>query len=415
MSYVDERYNDVPFAIEPFEDFNSEKHIIYDGDLRLHYEEYTVTVRCVIYFFFLEKNRLQIEGTTASSQTLDLISGAIRVSSRGVTGSIIFTNVKQYNDGHCSFRGKVLHFRKGKENSHKEWKWAYANMPYFSGNAVRYGTAVSLDRLLFIAGNYRIYFENRTKLFQYASEHSDERYLSHYCLLEQSDGGPVDYKTACKIIDCFSLFISFVVGRRHAPYLIHGFDNDSADATEYHNPYEEDITTGVYSWKPYLQEQDLVYLWPSFYHKYNSEKDTSDILKTAVHWYLEANANHGMLDGAFIMGFTGLELMYNVLFDQSLAKNNEEKVRSLTELINKKDSISAASVANMRNQLVHYDSERRKRYRLLSVIEKRSRMAMLLQLLELSILYWLGYKGHYNDRLSILSNESLKVVPWMKQ
>ena len=114
------------------------------------------------------------------------------------------------------------------------------------------------------------------------------------------------------------------------------------------------------------------------------------------------------------MAFAGLELMYNVLIGEAIT-NNEEMVNKLAELLNIRDRISPSGIANMRNHLVHYDQKNRSKYSLLSRDEKLSRKEMLLELLELSILYWLGYKGHYHDRLCgpCYRGDNVFLVPWV--
>ena len=90
-------------------------------------------------------------------------------------------------------------------------------------------------------------------------------------------------------------------------------------------------------------------------------------------------------------------------------------LNKLAKLLNIRDKVSPSGIANMRNQLVHYDQENRSKYALLSRDEKISRMSMSLELLELSILYWLRYKGHYHDRLCgpCYRGDNVFLVPWV--
>lgn len=412
--------NSLPQAISPLPDIHDNLRLpIYQGSFYLETKTDRIKAEGDIYYSFEGNDRIIIEGILNDSG-IDInkwMVGPIRIKSHELSGKFILTRLSNPYSDRPSFSGQVEQIKKGKKlDLHNKWKWAYCNMPYIHGTAIRIGSSMERGRLSFTNHQYRIMIDNRGDLNKVSQVCDKRKFVSHYCELERIDGAIIDMDEAFRVIDVFSQFIGFMVGRRQAPYFIQGFNQQDCLETEYHQLREDDSLAKVDSWNPFPYEEDIISYWPVFFDKYSSKPDQKDILNTAVHWYLEANANHGMLEGAFIMAFAGLELMYNVLIGASKA-NNEDIVKSIAELVKMRDKVSPSGIANMRNQLVHYGHENRSKYVLLSRDEKLLRMSMLLELLELVILYWLGYKGHYHDRLCgpCYKGDNVFIVPWCEQ
>ena len=113
------------------------------------------------------------------------------------------------------------------------------------------------------------------------------------------------------------------------------------------------------------------------------------------------------------MAITGIEMLWNVMLEKKEQTANE-KLQNLLKIMNYCPAFDAGNLINTRNQLTHYDSKNRKKYQKLTQGQKIQCLENALNVLELAILYWLGYQGHYADRLykNKWRGSSTKKVPW---
>ena len=418
MTPFEEILGKLPKALEPMKDISEDQSfMIYQGRFNLNNRHRRIHAEGKIYYSFRGDDRVIVEGNS-DEKDIDINEWSgetVKLSANGISGKLLLTCLSIPYSCSTTFRGLVSELKVGKSNACKKWKWAYTNMPYFNGDPINDHGRMERGRLEFKNNSFRIIMENRGDLSNLSRSKGENKYLSHYCSLERFDGQQIEESIAIDQIVSFSTFISFVVGRRQGPFFIQGLDDNSI-IKEVYKVSVDDSIKGVMSWKPFPEDHDIIALWDIYNQKCTS-KDDIDVLNTAIHWYLESNVNHGMLEGAFVMAFAGLELMYNVLIGEKVEgyARNEAIVGKIADRLNIREKVSPSSIADMRNYLVHYGRENRKKYSSLSITEKENRMTMLLELLELSILYWIGYNGHYHDRIlgPCYRGENVFLVPWI--
>ena len=376
--------------------------IVYEGDFSIKTGDKSVSLSGRVYYSFAERIALLMEGEARSSlndwcgKTVEIVAGESYhgiafidvVPGRNVQGSV--SSLETKTPLYC-----------------ERWRWCYLNGPYILGDDVRRDRRVSKDRLVFQDGGYEIVLENKA----HYKQQKKHREISHLCELRHQDGSPVPLEEALQEITLFSNFFSFCAGCRHAPFFVEGLSS-AGDKYEYHTVRLDNSLFGVSSWKPDYKDQDLIPLWTSFRTKSKESKDQSDVLNTVIHWYLQANMNSGLLEGAFILGFTGLELLSNEMAGEELG--NQEIIEDFIYRLHYNVKIKPQEISQMRNYLVHYKNKnRRTSYNSLTFEEKVSRLEVVLQILELAILYWLRYQGHYSDRLHpTWRGDGTFLVPW---
>lgn len=377
---------------------------VYEGEFFLKKKAHSFSITGRVYYSFAEKIRLLFKGVFERFdsglvvQEVEIIAGEYLLGYafvQKVSGNII--------------SGYVNHLETASFAQCERWRWCYFNGLKFFGESVRRNRSISKDRLVFKAGPYIITIDNKEGY----TDQKEKREISHFCQLMCSDGSYVSKQDAINEVLLFSRFISFVFGCQHAPFFIQGLSNNEV-VYEYNAIGLDDSLIGVSSWKPDFKDSDLITLWRSFRLKYFESVDQCDILNTVVHWYLQANMNKGLLEGALLLGFTGIELLSNVIVGKEL--NNEQIIEDLISRLNLNIGLTPAEIASTRNYLMHYKNERRRKvYNSMSFEEKYKRMEVELQILELAILYWLGYEGHYADRLDhIWQGAGIQSVPWCK-
>jgi hypothetical protein len=237
--------------------------------------------------------------------------------------------------------------------------------------------------------------------------------ISHHCALIPANGKSIDFDSAWKYIVAFSHFIGFVVGRYHSPILLAGIDDNDLHFSYLFSGYDKS-RIGVNSWLPYPNDTDIEFLWPVFEDIWNGDDaDKADILSTALHWYQEANMYSGKAEGALIMATTGIQMMWNVILSEEELKG-KDLLQKLLKRMDYRPSFDPKSLINTRNQLVHYNKENRIKYNTLTREQKLLCLENALNVLELAILYWLGYQGRYADRTDANKwrGASTKRVPW---
>lgn len=376
---------------------------VYEGVFSLKGDKNTVKVVGRVYYSFCEKIELLFEGKTESScievcgTTVDIIVGE-QYAGQALVGEVSEKSVQGY----------ILLLETNNAEPCERWRWCYLNGPCFYGDSVHRSRTVSTDRLVFQDGGYEIIVDNKAGYKQ----QKRHRTISHFCELRHKDGSTITKLDALREISVFNRFFSFVAGCQHASFFIEGLIKDKV-VFECHSIELDNSLVSVSSWRPDFKDTDIIPLWSLFRAKCFESNDQNDILNTAVHWYLQANMNSGLLEGAILLGFTGLELLSNEIVGKELS--NVEIMKDFVKRFHLDTRVDPETLAHTRNLLMHYKTEsRRHKYNILAYEDKVLRLETLLQILELAILYWLGYEGHYADRLNHKwKGDNIKVVPWI--
>ncbi len=405
MSPFDELLSTTPCALKEYvilPKLGGEK-VIFEGEFTLKEGEKDYIVHGRVYYSFCEKIELLFEGETIESVHVDAFEQSFEISvGDSINGNALVTQIQGK-----VLKGFVLRFETKIPTSCQCWRWCYLNGPQIFGHAVRRDSWKCSDRLVFRDGDYQVIIENKC----FYKQQKEHREISHFCELRRRDGQSIFKNDALDEILLFSRFVSFFAGCQHAPFFIEGLDEDNV-IYSCHCLGNDRSLVSVSSWKPAFKDQDLIALWPLFRAKRYESQDQYDVLNTVIHWYIEANMNSGLLEGAFLLGFTGIELISKELVGKEL--RNREIIEDFISRLHLDAQMNPEDLSTMRNYLVHYKSPKRRfAYTSLSYEDKNSRIEMLLQMLELAILYWLGYEGHYCDRRKALwRGEVIKIVPW---
>jgi hypothetical protein len=166
-------------------------------------------------------------------------------------------------------------------------------------------------------------------------------------------------------------------------------------------------------------------------------------IKNAVHWYIEANANAGGVEGGIVLVQAALELLSWVYLVEDKASkvmsankfNNfqaEDRITSLLqklsistefpmELLTLNSQAAALGandgvgfLVNLRNAIVHPKRSKRQKLTKAGVSARTEALTLGLWYLELALLRLIGYHGVYWSRLRSGSNREVRdAVPWM--
>lgn len=296
------------------------------------------------------------------------------------------------------------------------------NMRSFHGEPVAKGTSATKGRL-------RLDFDDFTITID-----RDLNYKEKYEKLENQGGfillwnGEIEKKGGCishselgSLLSALAKFLSFLNGRRCSPCFLQGIYGGSVIWTDY-TGYTSDQYKYVISWPPEHSIEGIPDLWRTFYSFWKDEND-QDVLRTIVHWYVEANNNSGFAEGAIVMIQTALELIYNwhlieakglltgrdaesisasnkirlVLADLKIPKEFPPFCKTLKDI--GADDAPEAFV-RIRNAIVHSQGEKRKKLNEIPDNAIVEAMYLGVWYIELMILKILNYKGKYRSRVS---------------
>lgn len=390
---------------------------IYSGRFTLTHNNKAVDVVGEVFYSLYSDIHLEYQGVSNDSAIMPLGSNtSVDINTpEGLKGECIVSQIS-IQSGSIVYYGPIQYL-KAENKECNRWHWSYINMIKFNGSGVQRTInnvhSVSADRLTFrCKDGTSIVLEN---VFDNTPDPIQNR-ISHRCELVPAVGKDIDFESAQKYIVVFSQFISFVVGRSHSPIWIAGEGLDGHQYAYHYAGYDKS-RVGVFSWCPFPYDKGVESLWPEFESIWNGkDADRADILSTAIHWYLEANICSGKMEGAFIMAIAGVEMMWNVILKKQKGEA-KDKLQTLLKIMNYIPSFDEAELIQTRNTLVHYDRKKRKKYRKLTVEQKMDSLESALNVLELVILYWLGYQGYYADRITgnKWQGASTKLVPWVNK
>lgn len=446
--------DDIPDIIEPLTVMKepNEKILVYEGDFRLHNDKVNIFVSGRLYFEWFPSIGVRFTGKTARNEIEilelsqnsnsyeliidDLVFGECRIDTASIMnhgdpaaieGLVQKTAVK----GDRSIAVEKIHF-------------ALPNLRNIHGDPVRKrtekGTSNSVNRIRLENDDYLILIDKAIDYRDLQKALSERGgYLLQFHGELTGKKGPVLYAKVQEILSCLNTFLSFVNGRRTSTLFVSGVHEEKIVWTDL-TPGLVDTAKYVSSWAdvPFIRLNDI---WKKFYELWENEDDR-DFLEFAIHWYVEANGNSGLAEGAAIMAQTALELLYNWLVIKNrkiLAGRDAEnisaanKIRLLLSQLNVgyavpasftqlqafvtgntevEDALDAAVL--IRNAIVHSQQEKRRKLSVITSKAKFEALQLCISYIELSLLYILGFKDSYFDRCGVGNTEADRktAVPW---
>ncbi len=438
-----ERYDDIPDRSKaPVLMENPNDQIkIYSGDFTLQGVDKVYSVSGEIYFTWFPDMGVKFKCSFINKPNVnfDLTGEYTLLIEKKEFGKVSLTDFNLSNKSTCS--GGSRRFIWGDSTiAVREVSFAIPNMREFFGEPVKEltGTRMQMDRSRLTLKD-KSFLVHLDRFFDFKLRHEKlgehGGYLITYAGRIIKQKGSISLSELHNWQDRFHHFLYFLNGRRVAPMFYTGVFEDTKVWTDY-SGYTTDTYKYVPCWSEIMVIKDLPQLWKS-YNKIWQDKHDKDFLITAIHWYVEANSNAGMIEGSIILIQTALELLYNWLIveKQKIVIGNDadgmsaaNKIRLLifqfkispkipeafTELGSLPNVIDGPEVfVKIRNALVH--GQESKRIELLKISSKAKFEAQQLGIwyVELALLHIMGYNGKYKNRTSgKIWRDTGVPVPW---
>ncbi|MCC6725194.1 MAG: hypothetical protein IT258_11840 [Saprospiraceae bacterium] len=314
------------------------------------------------------------------------------------------------------------------------------------GEAIKYSDSkMQRGRLKFDDGKTSIHidkiddFDNRLKRLK-----DTGGYFTLYNGRLTCSQGSLSFADAKDTLSAFTYFLYFINGSRCSAIIRQGIYQENEVWCDFTN-YNIDLrtSTSIISWIPAFSIDNFNDLWQNFLKTW---KEDADFLSTAIHWYVEANRNSGLVEGSTIMIQTAIELIYNwyIVERKKMLRGKDidnlsasNKIRLLLSQLgmdsndvpvglsrleeyrkNENPPLEDApeSFTQIRNSIVHPQSEKRKKLAKIKDLAKYEALQLGIWYVELSILKILNYNGKYTNRclLPKFLGDGEDFVPWVK-
>jgi hypothetical protein len=263
--------------------------------------------------------------------------------------------------------------------------------------------------------------------------------------LEKEDHSTFSVEDALAALDALKWYVSFAAGQWTSPYLPAGFSSDGKRVWEVWDHHRTVPFRDLSAWLDRIHGEQFEGPFSGFMSRW-LDNAWEEVIRLAVHWYIEANAGAGSIEGSIVLTQTAFELLGSaVLVDHHgwlSTRGYEEKleasdrVRLLflwagipTEIpselgdlvklakayeefmINKRPD-SAAAMTTIRNTITHSTRKNREKFRKHSDEARRDAWILGLRNLELCLLRLFNHQGTYANRIRQKHAGDVEPVPW---
>lgn len=283
------------------------------------------------------------------------------------------------------------------------------------------GWKITIDKV----ENYKELFESLKKTGGYG--------ISHTIKIEKNDRSLFDIKQLDDLKEDLFYFFSFTRGFWTEPFFEIGYDKKGKKVWENFSLPRTDKWQMVSSWFDFFHPEILNNFWITFRKKLQNQI-WEEPLKRAIRLYISANQKAGKEEGSIILAQTAHEMLSWTKFvsENGLSQDGFRKLHAsdklklilseakipfetpslLKFLTNQADGCKA--ITEIRNKLVHPEPKHIQALQNIGVSEMQDAYILTMWYLELTLLYLLGYKGKYANRLVYTKwAGQTEDVPWI--
>lgn len=256
--------------------------------------------------------------------------------------------------------------------------------------------------------------------------------------IAKEDGSEFTPSEAESLLDAFSSYSSFAVGRWVGAFLLQGIDASGSTAWQSWSGRRVDPYAYRTSWVDFQFANIFQDPFPGFVELW-FDTDWHEELLTVIHWYLAANSQSGDIEGSIVQTQTAFELLSSaVLVEQKtwLSTGGYEKLpaadrvrlllhwagiptdipTALSELSSRASSENwsdtAEAMTAIRNTITHPTKKNRIKFAANSFQTRLDTWNLGLWNLELCLLRLFKYNGGYANRLTRKWAGQTDIVPW---
>jgi hypothetical protein len=315
------------------------------------------------------------------------------------------------------------------------------NFPRLAGRAVNYPDRSSrAARLLLRAGGWLItldWVDDQKQIVETLDANSGFG-VTYVGRLEKAGGQTFMAEDALAILNALAWYVSFAAGRWTGPCLPAGFDSGGKQVWAIWD-YSRMVPFGMRrSWLDSNHGDQFESPFPGFLKLWLDE-DWEEVIRVAIHWYVEANAQAGSVEGSIVLTQTAFELLASAVLVEHygwLSTDGYEKLAAsdrirllflwagiqtsipaeMAELTSQAKADNwpdtATAMTMIRNTITHPTKKNRERFGKHLSGARTNAWFLGLWHLELCLLRLFDYRGLYANRIKQRFVGELEKVPW---
>src|SRR5262245_8780058 len=256
--------------------------------------------------------------------------------------------------------------------------------------------------------------------------------------LEREDGKEFTAEEAWKILSALGWYQSFCCGRWTGPLLPHGYAADGKQVWTIWDRFRTAPYKHLLSWIDLHHTEHLSGPFPGFLKLWEDE-EWEEVIRVAIHWYIEANAQAGSIEGSIVLTQTAFELLSSAVLVENhgwLSTDGYEKLAAADRIrllflwagiptaipmeLNDLAKLARANnwpdaptaMTNIRNTITHPTRKNREKFGNHPDDARRDAWSLGLWFLELCLLRLFDYHGTYGNRLTYRYAGQVIRVPW---
>lgn len=322
-----------------------------------------------------------------------------------------------------------------------EARFIVSNLPLVLGSAIQFPDgSLRRGRIQLVARGWILTMDpvpNQKELINAVQGRSGYG-ITYSGKIKKQDGSFFAHSDAEELLDAFSWYCSFAVGRWVGAFLLRG--TDATGATAWQSLSGRRVEPYVYrtSWLDFLDANIFKGPFPGFLELW-LDPDWHEVLLTVIHWYLAANSLSGAMEGSIVQTQTAFELLSSVVLVEQktwLSTGGYEKLpaadrirlllhwagiptdipTALSALYCRASSENwgdtAEAMTAIRNMITHPTKRNRNKFAANSFQTRLDIWNLGLWNLELCLLRLFGYNGVYANRLTHKWGGQTEIVPW---
>lgn len=262
--------------------------------------------------------------------------------------------------------------------------------------------------------------------------------------LEREDRSPFSAEDAQAALRALAWYVSFAAGRWTGPCLPTGFDvgdNPVWQVWEYSRtaPFRHRE-----SWLDRVHGDQFEGPFPGFMKLWGDDT-WEEVIRLAIHWYIEANSLAGSVEGSIVLTQTAFELLTSAILvdhDGWLSQDGCDKIaaadrirllflwagiptgipnelgdlaklaKSFEDFMLNKIPDAAAALTTIRNTITHPTRKNREKFGRHSYEARSDAWTLGLRNLELCLLRLFEHRGTYADRIKRKWQGEVEPIPW---
>jgi hypothetical protein len=262
--------------------------------------------------------------------------------------------------------------------------------------------------------------------------------------LERNDGKPFTAQDATAPLGALAWYLSFARGRWTGPCLPTGFNTDDKRAWQIWEVHRTVAFAKRLSWLDGIHGEQFTAPFAGF-TKLWFDATWEDVIRVAMHWYIEANAQAGSIEGSIVLTQTAFELLASAVLAENygwLSSEGYDKLsaadrirllflwagiptdipaelvdlvklaKAYEEFMVNKRPDNAAAMATIRNTITHPTKKNREKFGKHPGEARTNAWVLGLWALELCLLRLFDYDGTYANRITQRFVGEIERVPW---